>query len=186
MTEQKEKIKSLYERFVRGEQEAVVELVAEYRMGLIAFIRGYVKDISIAEELASDVFAELLVKAPKLKDGAAFKTYLFSMAKNRALTYLRKNKRLVSLSGEEKTSKWDDPEWVLLWNDAQRGVLGAIEGLHNDYRDVLFLRYYEDLALEEIAKVMKKNKKQVYNLLERAKKALKKVLKEEGYSYEDD
>ena len=184
MTEQEE-IKLLYERFVRGEKEAVIEIVSRYRMRLIAFIKGYVRDDGIAEELASDVFAELLVKVPKLKEGAAFKTYLFSMAKNRALTYLRKNKPLVTLSGKEKVYEWEDPEWVLLWSEAQRGVLYSMESLHSEYRDILFLRYYEDLQLEDIGKIMKKNKKQVYNLLERAKKALKKVLKE-GYLNEDD
>ena len=67
MTDEKENIKLLYQRFFRGEKEAIVELVTEYRMGLIAFINGYVKDVMIAEDLAGDVFAELLVKKTKTK-----------------------------------------------------------------------------------------------------------------------
>lgn len=186
MTDEKENIKLLYQRFFRGEKEAIVELVTEYRMGLIAFINGYVKDVMIAEDLAGDVFAELLVKKPKLKKETAFKTYLFSMARNAAISYLRKNKRLLALSGEEKTSELDDPEWLATRNEKRRMVLHAMKALKREYGDVLFLRYYEELPIEAVGKIMKKNKRQVYNLLARAKTALKEILEKEGIYYEDD
>lgn len=177
-------IKSLYKRFFCGDKEAVAELANEHRNGLILFINGYVRDLDTAEDIASDTFANLLVKRPKVKDASRFKTYLFSMAKNAALSWLRKNKRVQI--GEKTKPFLEDPECVLIREEQRRTVLRAIGGLTEDYRNVLLLRFYEELSVDEISKVMKKSKKQVYNLLQRAKEALKNSLKEEGIAYEID
>ena len=176
----------LYKRFFRGEQDAVAELAYVHRNGLILFINGYVRDMDVAEDLASDTFANLLVKRPKIKDTARFKTYLFAMAKNAALSFLRKNKR-AKISGEEKLKPFlDDPEHLLIREEKRKAVLCAIGKLGEDYRNVLFLRFYEELSVDEISKVMKKSRKQVYNLLQRAKETLKNILTEEGIAYETD
>ncbi|MBO5240938.1 MAG: sigma-70 family RNA polymerase sigma factor [Clostridia bacterium] len=178
----------LYKRFFRGETEAVAELASEHRNGLILFINGYVRDTSVAEDLASDTFASLLVKRPKIKDASRFKTYLFSMAKNAALSFLRKNKRAKINEKENTDTKefLDDPEHVLILQEERETVFRAIGQLAEDYRNVLILRFYEELSVEEISIVMKKSKKQVYNLLQRAKETLKNILREEGVAYETD
>ena len=176
----------LYKRFFRGEKEAVAELANEHRNGLILFINGYVRDLDAAEDLASDTFASLLVKRPKVKDAARFKTYLFSMAKNEALSFLRKNKRAKISEGEKIKPFLDDPEHVLIREEQRRMVFCAIRQLTEDYRNVLFLRFYEELSVGDISKVMKKSKKQVYNLLQRAKETLKNILTKEGVAYEID
>ncbi|MBQ8308524.1 MAG: RNA polymerase sigma factor [Clostridia bacterium] len=182
----KKTTESLYHRFFRGDREAVAELVNEHRVGLILFINGYVRRTDVAEDLASDAFAALLVKRPKIKDAARFKTYLFSIAKNGALTWLRKNKRLTELDENAIAPAVDDPELELIREEEKRVVFRAIEKLTEEYRSVLILRYYEELSAEHIAKIMKKNKKQVYNLLQRAKSAMKNILEEEGLVYETD
>lgn len=183
---EKKTIESLYKHFFRGDKEAVAELAKEHRNGLILFINGYVRDMSVAEDLASDTFAELLVKRPKVKDASRFKTYLFSMAKNAALSFLRKHKR-VRINENENTKPFlDDPEHVLIREELRRTVLRAIGELTEDYRNVLILRFYEELSVDDISKVMKKSKKQVYNLLQRAKETLKNILTKEGVAYEID
>ena len=59
--------------------------------------------------------------------------------------------------------------------------------LNDDYRNALLLYYFEDMSCEEIAGVMKKNRKQVANLLSRGRAALRSELEKEGVSgfYED-
>ena len=187
MSERKNKTTELlYKRFFRGEKEAIAELASEHRNGLVLFINGYVRDLDTAEDIASDTFANLLVKRPKIKDESRFKTYLFSMAKNAALSFLRKNKR-AKISEREKTKPFlDDPEHLLIREEQRKAVLCAIGQLTEDYRNVLFLRFYEELSVDGISKVMKKSRKQVYNLLQRAKETLKNILTEEGVAYEID
>ena len=175
---------SVYKRFFRGEKAAIAELVETYRVGLILFLHGYVRDIDAAEDLASDTFARLLIKKPKLRDERRFKTYLFAMGKNAALSYLRKNKRLVRLD-ESRTAE-EDFEWALIRDERRVAVARAIESIGGEYASVLLLRYYEELSVDDIANVMGKNKKQVYNLLQRAKERLRERLKKEGIAYETD
>ena len=54
-----------------------------------------------------------------------------------------------------------------------------------EYFQVLYLVYFENFTNEEIAKIMKKNKRQIENLIYRAKAALKSELEKEGFEYEE-
>jgi RNA polymerase sigma-70 factor (ECF subfamily) len=60
----------------------------------------------------------------------------------------------------------------------------AIKSLSRDYSAVLYLVYFEEMSNEDAAKVLGKNKRQIENLLYRAKTALKTKLEKEGFTYE--
>ena len=60
-----------------------------------------------------------------------------------------------------------------------------MQNLPVQYKDVLYLRYIDGFTLPELSRILKKNSKQVYNLLARAKPALKKLLNEEGVFNEE-
>ena len=57
--------------------------------------------------------------------------------------------------------------------------------LKPEYFQVLYLVYFEDFSNKEIATIMKKNKRQIENLIYRAKNALKSELEKEGFEYEN-
>ncbi|MCR4758699.1 MAG: RNA polymerase subunit sigma-24, partial [Oscillospiraceae bacterium] len=61
----------------------------------------------------------------------------------------------------------------------------AMKRLKTEYAQVLYLMYFEDFDTAEIAGIMKKSKKQIGDLLYRAKKALKSELEKEGFVYEE-
>ena len=61
----------------------------------------------------------------------------------------------------------------------------ALLRLKAEYREVIILRYFDDLSPERIAQITKRKTKQVYNLLARGKTALKEELKTEGVGYEN-
>ena len=71
-------------------------------------------------------------------------------------------------------------EELVLADARKRAVSAALDMLSDDMRAAVHLVYFEQLGAEEAAKVMKKNVKQVYNLLYRAKNALRTILGEEG------
>ncbi len=54
-----------YRRFLDGDDEGIVEIVGDYKDGLILFLNGYVKNIFLAEELTEDTFFRLIVKKPR-------------------------------------------------------------------------------------------------------------------------
>jgi len=167
-------------------EEVIYSLVQKHRLSLVYFLKGYVKDYSAAEDIASNAFVKLMLKKPVLRDENFFKTYLFSVAKNLALDYLKKNKQeRLFLQTEAEPKEGQSPEEIICKNERQKAVLNCMSCLNKDYRSVLYLHYFENLALEDIVKVMKKNKKQIYNLLARAKAALAPFLEKEGINLEN-
>ena len=87
----------------------------------------------------------------------------------------------MELTEAEKTSSEQESlEEIVLADERKRVVNNALNTLPDDMRVVIHLVYFEDLTYDEAAKVMKKNRKQVDNLLYRAKKELRIILGKDG------
>lgn len=170
-----------YERFFKGDKSALEKIVIEYSERLFLFIKSYVRDEYVATDLVEDVFLALIVKKRKLKNENAFKSYVYSIAKNKSLSYIKKHKQrtvpLESLSEISVTSFVDELEK----KELKSVINSAIERLNDDYKAVIYLQYYEDMSQKEIAKVLGKSVKQIENLSFRAKQKLRTILKELGY-----
>ena len=76
-------------------------------------------------------------------------------------------------------------ETAILKNEQSKKLHNTIQTMHNDYRDVLHLVYFEDMSYDEASAVLGKNIKQIKNLVYRAKQALKSALEKEGFIYEN-
>ena len=81
---------------------------------------------------------------------------------------------------EELVSEEDTPESALLKDERDRKVYSALGTLNPQYRTALELLYFEELSHEEIAQAMGVKIRQVYNLLERGRKSLRKTLEGMG------
>ncbi len=64
-------------------------------------------------------------------------------------------------------------------------ICDSMQTLPPQYRDVLYLVYFENFSIQETCGILKKNAKQVYNLLARARSALKEILMKEGVYNEE-
>jgi RNA polymerase sigma-70 factor (ECF subfamily) len=136
-----------------------------------------------AEDIAIDTFSDLVVHKNRYNFKVSLKTYLFMVGRSRALDYLRRNRKVDITSISEVAEISDDEailEDMVLADERKRAVSGAIGQLPQDMREAVHLVYFEGLSYDEAAKVMKKNRKQVDNLLYRAKKELREILGEEG------
>ena len=105
------------------------------------------------------------------------------LGRSRALDYLRHRGRLktVPLSeAEQLPADLASAEELILDDQRKRAVNDALCQLEEQQRLAVHLVYFEELSCDEAAKIMKKSRKQVYNLLYRAKKALRTILGEEG------
>ena len=177
---------SSYRRFLAGDENAFVEIVDEYREGLIFFLYRYVGDLHAAEDLAEDVFVEVLLHPKRFRFQCALKTWLFTIGHNKSVDFLRKTSRLqvVPLDEAERLAEVSNLEDAVLDSEEKRLLNGALGEISEDYRMALHLVYFEDLSHEEAARVMKKNRKQVENLVYRGKQSLRKILEREGYENE--
>ncbi len=174
---------SSYRRFLDGDETAFREIMEEYHHGLVFFIHGYVQDIHTAEDIAIDVFSDLIVHKHRYNFKIALKSYLYMMGRSRALDHIkhRKCRPMVELFQAEplkdETSTLED---LVLADERKRKIHTAMAQLPEDMRVCIHLVYFEDMTYEEAAKVMRKNKKQIDNLLYRGKKELRTLLGKEG------
>lgn len=173
---------TIYRRFLTERNEDDLRILLErHKEQLILFLNGYVHNLEDAEELMIDAFAEAAAGTAPFLERSSFKTWLFSIGKKLALQRLRKAKKRESgrfLPPEEQT-----PELEILQSERDRQLYLALETLHDDYRQALVLLYFEGMSHEEAGRILGKNRRQMYNLAERGRKALKEALEKIGVHY---
>ncbi len=174
---------SSYRRFLDGDESAFESIMKELFRGLVFFIDGFVHDTHAAEDIAIDTFSDLVVHRHRYNFKVSLKTYLYMIGRSRALDYIKHRKVIEFVELSEAHAVTDETatlEEIVLADDRKRQVNAAIAKLPEDMRVVVHLIYFEEMTYEEAAKVMKKNRKQVDNLLYRAKKELRTVLGKDG------
>lgn len=180
---------SSYRRFRdEGDESGLAELILAYRDGLIFYINSMVGDIHMAEELAEDTFVLLGTKKPRDKGTGSFKTWLYTIAGNLARNSLKRRLRRREISLDECPELTDAEETLenTYWQEEQKAVLHkAMSKLKPEYRQVLWLYYFEGFSQKEIAAVVKKSVHNVETLMYRARMSLKSQLEQEGFCYED-
>ncbi len=172
-----------YRRFLDGDRTAFDDIVSEYHDNLIFFIYGTVKNIATAEDIAADVFMELIVHRHRYNFKSSFKTYIYSIARHKSIDHIRRESRYAASDTDLSETEIADIKTLedsVIENERQTAVHKAMRGLCDDYRTVLHLMYFENATVDAICKIMKKNKKQVANLLYRAKGALSEILVKGG------
>ena len=172
---------SSYRRFLSGDESAFSLIMEELFHGLVFFIDRIVHDPYAAEDIAIDVFSELIVHKHRYNFKVTLKTYLYMLGRSRAIDYLRRQKHHADLSElEQVADERANLEELVLVNERKRLVHDAIKQLPEAMQTVIHLIYFEKMTYEEAAKVMKKNRKQIDNLLYRAKKELHAIIGKDG------
>lgn len=176
-----------YKRFLSGDEYGLEQVIGLYKDSLIFFLMQYVKSADIAEELTEDTFVTLAVKKPKFIENAQFKTWLYTIARNKALNYLRGAAfgKCVPLERAETVRILDCPEQRLLRQESYRALYSAIESLPKNQREMIYLVYFEEMSIAQAAGVIRKTQRQGNNILFRARQKLKSILSEEGFEYEN-
>ena len=174
---------SSYRRFLAGDEAAFDEIIKELFDSLVFFIDRYVNDYHAAEDIAIACFSDLVVNKHRYNFKVQLKTYLFMLGRSRALNYI-KHRKIISFVelDEARGIPLDEGhlENTLLANERKKAVSAALSALPEDMRAAVHLIYFEELTYGEAAKIMKKNTKQIDNLLYRAKKELRTILGKDG------
>lgn len=176
---------SSYRRFLRGDKAALEELVKEFSDSLVRYAYSLVKDPIIAEEVMEDCFAALFMKAPRLQSPEHLRRYLYRIAHNKAMDYLRRRRVHVSLEDVDAVIGSCDPQVDFARKERDRILYLCMQRLPQQYREVLVLTYFDGFGTEDICRILSLRTKQVYNLSARARIALKELLEKEGISHED-
>ena len=176
-----------YRRFLDGDEHGLVEIIETYHDGLMLYLNSFVSNLSVAEELTEDTFLKLVLKKPRFSAKSSFKTWLYTIGRNLALDYLKRRKH-PTISLENCPELLDEEaklERSYIRREDLRIVHKAMKRMKPEYRQVLWLIYFEDLSCRETAKILGKTTHNTETLVWRARNALKLKLIEEGFEYEN-
>jgi RNA polymerase sigma-70 factor (ECF subfamily) len=177
-----------YQRFCdNGDDTGLDEIITGYSDGLMLYLRSIVGNIHIAEELTEDTFVLLGTRKPRYRGKSSFKTWLYTIGRNIAIDYLRKNTGHTGISIEDSPELISDEETVeaaYIKKEQQIIIHKAMRKLSPEYQQVLWLVYFEDMSNKEAAKVMNKTVRSIESILYRARKSLRLQLETEDPDYE--
>ncbi|MBQ8011717.1 MAG: RNA polymerase sigma factor [Oscillospiraceae bacterium] len=183
-----ERVLDSYLRYLNGDQDGLRDIVELYWNSMLLFTNGYVHNLSEAEDISQEALIKLSIKRPKFEHESQLKAYLFTICRNRSLNYLKRQGRMQNITPEIMENMKDEMQEVeerMELDDTRRTLRHAMEQLKQEYREVLYLRYFEALSAKEAAKIMKCSEKKLTNLAYQARQQLKKILEKEGFSIEN-
>ncbi len=176
---------SSYRRFLDGDDSGIVELIRDYKDGLMLYLNGLVQNLHTAEDLMEETFVRLAVRRPVFRGKSSFRTWLYAIGRNLAVDELRRHAKLFCVSPEELPLRKEEELLAVYLRDERKRILhGALKKLHADYRQVLWLIYFEEFDHAQTAEAMGKSKRQIENLVYRAKQSLRAELEKEGFTNE--
>lgn len=179
---------TVYRRYLDGEQNAADLLVEKYGDPLTLYINGYLKDMHEAEDLMIEAFSQIFAKERPITGEGSFQAYLYKTARNLALRHRKKHRlrflRFEELDFEPQSSALADTELSRM--ERSRQLYAALEKLKAEYREALYLVYFEDMSYRSAAAVMNKSEGQITKLVYRGKQSLKAILEQEGFTYADE
>ena len=179
----------IIEQLKQGSQLAFKKLVETYQKLVINTCYGLVQNREDAEDIAQDVFIEVYRNINNFRADSKISTWLYRIAVNRSLNYIRDNKKHKWFRSFEdevaaknkhlqqlESPKTEQPEYEL--ENKQRATIlhEAISDLPQNQKIAFTLSKYEDLSYQEISQVMELSVSSVESLLFRAKKNLQKKL----------
>lgn len=187
--------KLLVQRARAGDQLAYNDLVKRHKHGVERLIRPMVRSASSdeIEDLVQEALTKAMLHLNSYSEEYAFSTWLYRIATNHAIDYLRRRKlNAFSISAppatstgrhaEEEPKEYEisDTSWVpedvLLANERTKLIEEAIDQLPENYRRIIRLRHNDDMEYEEIARVLKLPMGTVKVHLHRARAALARML----------
>ena len=148
-------------RFQEGDINAYNELVKRYKDRLLNFVLRYFNNVEQAEDVVQDTLIKLYTHASYYKNVAKFSTWIFTIAKNNALTELRKNKR------KKTDSLWTDDGQIIDINSKEESLDSKVQNeiaidqlnkfldeIPENFRMAVVLRDFQELSYEEISKIL--------------------------------
>jgi RNA polymerase sigma-70 factor (ECF subfamily) len=143
-------------------------------------LRKLLGEAATAEDVLQDVWLDVFRGLPRLTESGAFTAWLYRIARDRAYRVLRRRRRTYqALDGcEPAMAPADDTAFSA--EDAAR-VHAALDRLAAEHREVLVLRFLEDLTYDEVARVLGCPVGTVRSRLHYAKQALAAVLERENH-----
>jgi len=181
----------LARKALAGSETAYRDLVARYATPAVNFVYRFVRDRSLAEDLAQEGFLRVYQRLGTYDPERKFSSWFFQVLRNITIDYLRVNRlptasldELQDESGREAAVDRDSvsPEQAAQQGELAVAMAAALARIRPEYRECVVLRYQEGLTHPEIAEILRLPPGTVKTYLHRARKELADLLAESGWN----
>lgn len=169
-------IKQLVKKAQKGDEKAYITLFKQYEVDIYRMAYIYVKNQEDALDIVQETAYKSYSQIKTLKNQEHFKTWLIRIAINNALSHLKKEKKVVHLKPEYadifSTNQNEDISLQITLKD-------LIEGLNENEKSVVLLRFYADHTISEISSILSIPLGTVKTILYRSLEKLRMKMKKE-------
>lgn len=176
----------LVARAQNGDTEAFNPLVRKYQPKIYNLIYRKVHDRETAKDLCQEVFLKAWQALPNFKEQSVFYTWLYQIAFNCSIDFLRKRNREIVFACEELPQNADDalqmaevqpsPCQILEKAELRQVIRKAMHKLPASQRNAFYFRHCEELPIKEIALRLDKSESTVKTYLHHARRKLQRLL----------
>ena len=163
LTQKAQKDYKLVKEAVKGNQEAYAELMKNYKDSLYFMLLKMTNNATDAEDLTIEAFGKAFKRIDSYSPKYAFSTWLFKIATNNAIDFIRKKKKRTLSIDKSYTADGNgpdisqnieseslDPEETIIKNQKIQLMRGVVSKLKPHYRTLIELRYFKEYTYEEI------------------------------------
>jgi len=160
---------ALLTRFAAGEESAFREIVDRYKNGLYTFLRQFIKQQDVIEDVFQDTFLQLFTSRESFDLSRPLRPWLFTIAANKAKDALRKRHRTQAISiggiADAEDMSFDEAINILTYdstlpyerletNETQKMVRKIIANMPENLRQILILGYFEKFSYKQMAEIL--------------------------------
>lgn len=163
-----------------GDKEALVHLVERYQNDVFRFCLHYLGDMESAKEVAQETFLRVYTARERFDATRVFRPWMLCIARNMCLNILKRRKVVPMESLDEfeagdggamrysLAAATEHPLEGILTDERKRELLNIVNSLPHEVREVVVMRYFEQMSSREIAEVLETTEGAVRTRLHRA------------------
>lgn len=181
----------LIAKAIRGREDGFEELVRRYQRPITAYVYRMLNDYESSLDVTQEVFIKVYNSLEKYSSDYKFSTWLYRIAHNAAIDYMRRNSaNLQSLETENEEGAYQlqlespllTPEQERERSEWRSEIEAVVKCLPSVYRELILLRHAQDLSYDEIAEVTNLPLGTVKNRLFRAREMMREIFIERGFN----
>ncbi|HLO32724.1 MAG TPA: RNA polymerase sigma factor [Anaerolineales bacterium] len=168
---------------IAGNEDAIEFLVRQYETGVFRLALSIIGNEAEANEITQETFIAALRSLPSYQEQKSFKAWLYTIVLNYSRSHLRKRKIVERLRTtlttifQVENQKQVSPEDVIIQNEKEAALWNSLNQLDERQRIVVILRYFHDLSIAQISKILSVNEGTIHSRLHSAREKLRNTLR---------
>lgn len=181
--------KELVEKFLNGDKKSLEVIVNRHLKPVFNYVYRITSSSNETEDIVQEVFIKVWKNISKFNPDQNFKTWLFAIARNTTIDWLRKRKnisfsKLDSINDEEGDKTFEEtlrdaeplPDEIFMKKEIKKDLEKALTKIRPDFKEIMLLHYTENLTFQEISLITQKPLNTVKSQHRRALESLRKLI----------